>query len=141
MSDVAVFEAGPVTTWVDHSFTIPGTGLTRPGAQFLGPRLGLQGGEISVNVFLPGQATPFSHRHKANEEVYVFLSGSGEMLLDGKIIPLTEGTCVRCAPRVARAWRNTGTTPMMFVVVQYPLREDAPTGIQDGELADDPWPT
>jgi mannose-6-phosphate isomerase-like protein (cupin superfamily) len=140
VADYTVFQAGPMTSWADHTFTKPEFGLTRPGCQFLKGPLGLLGAEVSVNVFAPGQQMPMSHRHKANEELYLFLSGTGEMLLDGKVIPLTPGTCVRCSPRVARDWRNGGTEPLVFVVVQYPQAADVPTAFDDGEVASDPWP-
>ncbi len=140
MDAVTVFDAGPVANWTDHTFTLPGTAVTRAGMQLLGERLGLRGAEISVNVFAPGQVTPICHRHQRNEEVYLFLSGSGEMLLDGKVIPVGEGSCVRLSPAVARAWRNTGAGPLTFVVIQYPQRDDVPHGIADGVGAAGEWP-
>lgn len=140
MADYTVFQAGSMESWKGHTFSVPEFGLARPGCQFLKGPLALQGAEVSVNVFTPGQQMPMSHRHKANEELYLFLSGTGEMLLDGQVIPLTAGTCVRCSPKVARDWRNTGTTDLVFVVVQYPQNADAKTGFDDGEMATDPWP-
>jgi quercetin dioxygenase-like cupin family protein len=137
---VSTFDAGPLSSWADHAVPLPGVGLTRRGTQFLGGPLGLRGGEISVNVFAPGRAMPFCHRHKDHEEVYLFLSGTGEMLLDGEVIAVKEGTCVRCSPSVSRSWRNTGSTPMAFVVIQYPQRSGVPAGIADGELAEGTWP-
>lgn len=139
-ADYTVFQAGSTDTWAEHTFAKPEFGLTRAGCQFLRGPLGLKGAEVSVNVFKPGQAMPMSHRHKVNEELYLFLSGSGEMLLEGKVIPLTAGTCVRCGPRVARDWRNTGTADLVFVVIQYPQNADVKTGFDDGEMATDPWP-
>ena len=139
-SDYSVFQAGPTDSWHTHTFAKPEFGLTRPGCQFLGGPLALQGAEVSVNAFKPGQAMPFSHRHKTNEELYLFLSGTGEMLLEGKVIPLAAGTCVRVGPRVARDWRNTGTADLVFVVIQYPQKADQPMAFADGEVASDPWP-
>ncbi len=138
--DYSVFQAGPTDSWAGHTFAKPEFGLTRPGCQFLKGAMGLQGAEVSVNSMVPGQQMPFSHRHKVNEELYLFLSGTGEMLLEGKVIPLAAGTCVRCGPQVARDWRNTGTTDLVFVVIQYPQNADVKTGFDDGEVATDPWP-
>lgn len=140
MSDYTVFQAGDMASWKGHTFSKPEFGLTRPGCQFLKGPLGLQGAEVSLNAFAPGQGMPISHRHRTNEELYLFLSGTGEMLLDGKVIPLTAGTCVRCSPRVARDWRNTGGEELVFVVVQYPQDASVKTGFDDGEMATDPWP-
>jgi mannose-6-phosphate isomerase-like protein (cupin superfamily) len=139
-ADYTVFQAGPIDSWKSHTFRVPEFGLSREGTQFLRGPLGLKGAEVSVNVFKPGQAMPISHRHQVNEELYLFLSGTGEMLVEGKVIPLTAGTCVRCGPRVARDWRNNGTEDLVFVVLQYPQNPDVKTGFDDGEMAADPWP-
>ena len=46
-------------------------------------RLGLTGAEISVNTLDAGASIPFVHAHKANEEIYFVLSGSGKAVVDG----------------------------------------------------------
>jgi mannose-6-phosphate isomerase-like protein (cupin superfamily) len=140
VADTAVFQAGPMSTWAEHTFSVPEFGLTRPGCRFLKGPLGLQGAEVSINSFPPGAGMPMSHRHKTNEELYLFLSGTGEILLDGQVIPIVPGTCVRCSPQVARDWRNTGTEELVYVVIQYPQTADVKTGFDDGEVATDPWP-
>lgn len=142
MSNYAVLHAGPVEGWKAHTFTIPGLGFARPGMQFIGDRLGLSGAEVSLNVFVPGQCTPLHHRHKRNEELYLFLSGRGEMLLDGEVVPVGEGSCVRVSPSVARGWRNTGDGDMVFVVIQYLQGSAVANGIADGLPAPDcpDWP-
>ncbi len=88
------------------------------GKTFLGQVLGLTGMEVSFGSMLPGESMPFLHAHKQNEELYVILSGQGEMQVDGDRIPLAAGTAVRIAPAGMRAWRATGTEPMAYLVVQ-----------------------
>ena len=88
-----------------------------PGKGFLGQRLGLTGMEVSLNAMAPGQSVPFSHAHKQNEELYLFLSGSGEMLLDNEVVKVGAGSAARISPAVVRCWRNTGDVPLTCIVV------------------------
>jgi mannose-6-phosphate isomerase-like protein (cupin superfamily) len=67
---------------------------------------------------LPGEAKPFLHAHKQNEELYLVVTGSGEMQVDGERIPLRPGTAVRVATPGLRAWRAIGTEPMTYLVIQ-----------------------
>lgn len=53
------------------------------GKAFLHDVLGLTSCEISVNFMPAGAKAPFNHKHKQNEEVYIFLKGEGTMTLDG----------------------------------------------------------
>ena len=45
------------------------------GKQFLKDTVGTTGCEISFGTIEPGQAAPFFHSHKQNEEIYIILSG------------------------------------------------------------------
>ena len=64
--------------------------------------------EFSVGSLVAGEAVPFKHKHKQNEEVYVILSGQGIFSLDGEEFPVVSGSVVRVAPSVVRTHRNTG---------------------------------
>lgn len=89
-----------------------------PGKVFLGDVLGLTGMEVSLGSMLPGETRPFLHAHKQNEELYLFLSGEGELQVDGATVPVRAGTAVRIAPAGIRAWRATGAEPMTYLVIQ-----------------------
>lgn len=89
-----------------------------PGKVFLGSLLELTGMEVSFGALLPGQSIPFLHTHRQNEELYVVLSGQGEMQVDGHVVPLQAGSAVRIAPTGSRCWRATGAEPMAYLVVQ-----------------------
>ena len=52
---------------------------------------------------------PFLHSHRENEELYLFLGGEGEMVVDGEVIPVKEGSAVRVKPAASRAWRRSST--------------------------------
>ena len=95
--------------------------------------------EVSLNVMPPGKGMPFTHRHNANEEVYVFLNGIGEFLVDDEVIPIEPGTCIRCAPEAHRCWRNTGDEMMPFLCIQ--ARAGSFVGdanVSDGEITSGP---
>lgn len=64
--------------------------------------LGLTGAEISINTMEGGTAVPFVHTHKDNEEIYLVLSGSGRIELDGENVDLAAGDALRVAPPVRR---------------------------------------
>jgi mannose-6-phosphate isomerase-like protein (cupin superfamily) len=110
-------EAGSMASWSGLVVQIP-QGPSLKGKGFLAGRLGLTGMEVSVNAMSPGHSVPFSHAHKQNEELYLFLSGSGEMLLDGQVIRVRAGTAVQIERPVLRCWRNTGNVSLTCIVVQ-----------------------
>src|SRR4051812_18918965 len=52
----------------------------------------------------PGKRSPFTHRHTEAEEVYVVLSGSGRVKLDGELFDVAPLDAIRVAPSTARAF-------------------------------------
>lgn len=90
-----------------------------PGKVFCGTSLGTTGSELSFQMFQPGTETGFMHTHKNHEELYFFLSGTGEFQVDGKIFPISEGSIVRVSPAGKRSVRNNGTIPLIMLCVQY----------------------
>jgi uncharacterized cupin superfamily protein len=54
-------------------------------------------------VLRPGKRTAFGHRHKAAEEIYVVLSGSGRIKLDDDVVAIGPLDSIRMAPGVTRA--------------------------------------
>lgn len=105
-----------------------------PGKVFGGQALGATGGEFSFQVFEPGAETGFLHSHKNHEELYFFLSGEGEFQVDGKIIPVKEGTVVRVAPDGKRSARNNGSLPLVMLCVQYRGNTFTAEDAADGNL-------
>ena len=115
---VSVFQAGPIENWFEKHVTNHPVKGKIPGKVFLKENLNLTGTEISLGVIPAEQGVSFVHTHRQNEEVYIFLSGKGEMLLDGKTYLVEPGTAVRVAPAVERTWRNTSSSPMTYIVIQ-----------------------
>ncbi|MGC4064188.1 MAG: cupin domain-containing protein [Polyangiaceae bacterium] len=113
----SVKEYGSLDSWSAFQLPHPRFGMV-PGKQFLRSELGLTGIELSLNSLSPGKALSYLHAHRQNEELYLFLTGEGQMLLDGEVVPVKAGTAIRVAPKVMRSWRNTGTEQLTCVVIQ-----------------------
>ena len=126
---------GSPARWREHILDHPRRGRVE-GKVFLGERLGLTGMEVSLGSMLPGEAMGFLHAHRQNEELYLILSGQGEMQVDGERIALEPGTAVRIAPAGLRAWRATGTEPMAYAVIQAKAGSLEQASGQDGIRAE-----
>jgi mannose-6-phosphate isomerase-like protein (cupin superfamily) len=87
------------------------------GRYFIGRDLGLTGSEVSINRIPAGKGMPFVHAHKKNEELYIFLRGSGVFYVDGEEFPVQEGSLIRVAPEGERAFR-AGDEDLYFICIQ-----------------------
>lgn len=67
----------------------------------------------------PDQTPPFTHHHGAQEELYLVLSGSGWVVLDGEEHDVRTLDVVRVAPAVERGFRS-GPDGLEFVAVGAP---------------------
>src|SRR5688572_25231779 len=92
----SIAQSGPWSAIHQHIFRHPKLG-TVPGKLFLKEPLNLTGMEISLGVLPPGRGMPFLHAHRENEEVYIFVKGQGQILIDGEVMAVREGTVVRVA--------------------------------------------
>jgi mannose-6-phosphate isomerase-like protein (cupin superfamily) len=79
----------------------------------------------------PGKRSPFVHRHRRAEEVYVVLGGTGRIKLDDEIFDVQALDAVRVAPDVARAF-EAGPEGLEFIA--FGPHHDA-----DGEPVEDSW--
>jgi mannose-6-phosphate isomerase-like protein (cupin superfamily) len=79
----------------------------------------------------PGKRSPFMHRHKRAEEVYVILGGAGRIKLDDEIFDVHALDAVRVAPEVARAF-EAGPEGLEFIAF-------GPHHNADGEPVQDSW--
>lgn len=133
---------GPVEELAQYAVTHPLTGREIPAKLFLHAPLELTGMEISLGMLPPGISIPFYHKHKQNEEVYLFLSGSGQFSIDGEIVPLSPGSAVRVAPEGVRCCRNTSSEMMFYIVIQAKAGSLEQWTATDGVGVPDPvtWP-
>ncbi len=102
------------------------------GKAFLQGKLDLTSCEISVNNMPKGVKLPFNHKHKQNEEVYIFLKGEGIMTLDGQNIDFKEGTCIKVLPNAVRTME--AKEDVEYICVQAKANSLEQFGFGDGEL-------
>jgi quercetin dioxygenase-like cupin family protein len=62
--------------------------------------------ELGVSRFTyePGARMPWGHRHRAQEEAYVVVAGSGRAKLDNELVELATWDVLRVAPAVVRSF-------------------------------------
>ena len=138
MTHYSVLNAGAPEAWSTGQFPHPAFEKPVRGKQFLAERLGLTGMEISLNSLPSNYSVPFLHSHREHEELYLFVAGEGEMLIDGDIVAVRSGTAVRVAPPAKRAWRNTGAEPLVYLVIQAKADTLTSNTIKDGRVAKEP---
>jgi uncharacterized cupin superfamily protein len=85
--------------------------------EFLSRRMGCKGVGFSFVRYKPGDGATYVHRHKLQEEVFITLKGTGSIILDGKRIPMPEGTMIRVAPRVYRALGNDSDRDVIYMIL------------------------
>lgn len=88
------------------------------GKAFVKEQLGSTSCEISVGTLGAGEAVPFLHHHRCNEENYIFISGTGLFVVDGNEFDVTSGSIVRVSPEGVRGLKNASTTPLVYICVQ-----------------------
>ena len=98
---------------------------------FRGETQGTKDVLTAVAVVEPGKAVHREHRH-AQEEYLILVAGSGTWSLAGKQFPASRGDILYAEPWVYHGLTNTGSEPLIFVVVRYnpkgvkvPLRPDS----------------
>ncbi len=101
-----------------YSVATVGNLATFEGKAFVKELVGSTSMEVSFGSLAPGQAVPFNHKHKQNEELYIVLSGEGVFTLDGTEVSVASGSVVRIAPAVSRCTRCTGQTPLVYICIQ-----------------------
>ncbi len=91
---------------------------------------------LSLQRLRPGMRLPFGHTHSVQEEIYVVLSGSGELKVGDEMVALEDRLdAVRVAPG---AWRGVQAGPDGLELLAF----GAPTAAEsDAEMDPDWWPS
>ena len=124
----------------DHVFDSPP--LPRwPGKVFFAEHAGGTGAEVSLSRLPAGAGVPFLHRHRRNDEWYLFHAGTGTFVVDGEAFPVGPGDAVRVAPAGARSLKADDAGPLTYWCVQVPAAGDAGRETADGLPArgEPPW--
>jgi len=128
----AAVSLGRLDELSDFVYRHPGLGTDVKGKVFTGEALGSTAAEISFQYMEPGQETSFLHQHREHEEIYVFLKGQGQFLIDGQVVDVSEGTLIRVDPSGMRTWRNNGQEALLFMVIQARKDSLSEHNIHDG---------
>ncbi|MDY7014997.1 MAG: cupin domain-containing protein [Cyanobacteriota bacterium] len=132
-TNVAVTDLGSFSKLRQYTFAAPGFPLEVEGKVFLNEVLQLTSAEISFNTLPPKKSIPFYHKHKLNEEIYIFIRGTGEFQVDDRVFPVKEGTVVRVDPPGERCFRNTSETEeLCWIVIQSRAGSYRDRTIEDG---------
>lgn len=111
-------QAKVVQSTPGYSVATVGNLATFEGKAFIKELVGSTSMEVSFGSLDPGQAVPFFHKHKQNEELYIVLSGEGVFTLDGTEVNVASGSTVRIAPSVSRCTRCVGNVPLVYICIQ-----------------------
>jgi len=84
--------------------------------------------------YAPGLRSTTGHRHGEQEEAYVVVAGSGQVMLDDEVRELRQWDVVRVAPPVVRAFA-AGPDGMDIIAIGGPK-----PAVSDGEMLQVVWP-
>jgi len=140
MSNYQTKDIGELQGLSQYVFAPEGTPIRLEGKLFLADLLGISSMEISLNKNKAGTGMEFFHKHTNHEEIYLFLTGQGEMNIDGETVPVKEGTVVSLKPDAVRSWWNTGKTDLIYIVMQAPINGMKATALEDGQILEGPVP-
>jgi len=79
--------------------------------------LGLEAVGVSLSRVEPGMGYPFFHAHKAQEEIFICLNGSGTMLVGDEEITMQPGDFLRISADVPRAVGNRTSEACTFLIL------------------------
>lgn len=88
------------------------------GKQFVKDATGSTSCEISFGTLPTGEAIPFFHSHKANEENYIILSGQGKFQVNDDVFDIAEGSVIRVSTNCDRNLKCTSAEPMTYICIQ-----------------------
>ena len=92
MTEYKVVELGALDTWDEFE------GPLGRGKRFAEFELETKYMGMSSNAADPGKSAPWWHFHSQEEELYIFLSGKGQMGLNDEVVDVEAGTTVRVSP-------------------------------------------
>lgn len=91
---------------------------TFAGKLFVKDATGATATEISFGALEPGQAVPFFHAHKQNEETYIVLTGAGNFQVDNDLFPVQAGSVIRVAAAGVRSLQCTSSDRLRYICIQ-----------------------
>jgi quercetin dioxygenase-like cupin family protein len=89
---------------------------------------------VSHFRYAPNLRSTMGHRHAEQEEAYIVVAGSGQVMLDDEVRELSQWDVVRVSPPVTRAFA-AGPDGMDIIAIGGPKPEG-----RDGEMLEVVWP-
>ena len=89
---------------------------------------------VSHFRYAPNVRSTMGHRHGEQEEAYIVVAGSGQIMLDDEVHELSQWDVVRVSPPVTRAFA-AGPDGMDIIAIGGPKPEG-----RDGEMLEVTWP-
>ena len=74
---------------------------------------------MCIFIFNPGQSRS-AHQHETQAEIYIPLSGHGELIVDGVLHELRPGTVSYVPPMTPHITLNPGTEPLKLLCIFSP---------------------
>ena len=102
-------------------------------ARFPRNALECEKGAVGLETLGPGFRTPFGHKHKRQEELYVVVRGGGRVKLDDEIVDIRQWDVIRVPPQVMRNF-EAGDEGLEVLAFGSPIGEE-----NDGELVPGWW--
>jgi mannose-6-phosphate isomerase-like protein (cupin superfamily) len=103
-------------------------------AHFAREELELERSGMSLQRLAPNARLPFGHHHRAQEELYVVVEGSGRVALGDEIVPVRRWDAVRVPPETTRSF-EAGPDGMAVLAFGAPFE-----GANDVEMEPGWWP-
>jgi len=103
-------------------FAVPSDAAERFEARFarIGPLIGAKQLGYNITAVPPGKRAFPRHSHRANEEMFLVLQGTGEVRIGSETYPLRAGDIVACpagGPETAHQIINTGQEELRYLAV------------------------
>ena len=110
----------------------PRFGLS-PGLEARFAREPLESRKVAVSYqrVQPNMRVPFGHRHAAQEEIYIVLSGSAKVKLDDEVVELARWDALRVDPETMRAFES-GADGVELIAVGGPIGDASDAEVVSG---------
>ena len=94
-----------------HVLGSEGSGAAITGAEKTG---------IIVQTYAPGGSHD-PHEHDDKEQVFLVISGKGQMDIGGEIFPIEKGTVLYAPPKVRHSTQNTSDDDLVMMLISVDL--------------------
>ncbi|MCT4616411.1 MAG: cupin domain-containing protein [Marinifilaceae bacterium] len=102
----------------DYSLIHPKLGTEIKGKLFLKELTKSTGTQISFTSIPAYSEIGYFHKHRKDEETYIFLKGEGKFQIDDDCFEVKEGSIVRVAPDAIRGLKNSMDDELVFICIQ-----------------------